>query len=120
MYMRYFIKSEVSLAGDPNMLLAKGGIGAVEQWKQMSYRCALFLVLVSFGLNRLHQIYFKKFAVEHPSKRIWSFYKASDIYVMDSLGEKTWFLGGPPRDSAASRNTPVFPSCCPSSLPGKR
>lgn len=30
MYMRYFIKLEVSLVGDFNMFLVKGGIGVIE------------------------------------------------------------------------------------------
>lgn len=31
------------MAGDPNMLLVKVGIEAIQTEEQMSYRCALFL-----------------------------------------------------------------------------
>lgn len=52
MYMRYFIKSEVSLAGDPNMLLAKGGIGAIETVETNELQVCL---VFGFGLIWIKQ-----------------------------------------------------------------
>lgn len=45
MYVRCFIKSYVSLAGDPNMLLAKVGFGAIETVETNELQVCLVFVL---------------------------------------------------------------------------
>ena len=50
MCMNYFIKSEVSLGDDLICSWQKFELKQLKQWKQMSYRCALFLFVVSCGL----------------------------------------------------------------------
>lgn len=59
--------------------------------KQMSYRCALFLFWVSFGLLWATSNIFQKVCSRSSQQTDFEFLEASDIYLMDTRGTKCGF-----------------------------